>query len=137
MSQRAGQADPVSWGRRGLPGAVPTRTSPPPGGAGQRPPDGAEKVPLSGIRGISGGATEGYTGVCLEGGGQSPTCSLSAPAGLSPHLSIYCASGPSAWAWFCTPHRSRFPRCLLLFVSVNFTNTWVCKNIHLFQLLGR
>lgn len=41
----------ASWGRqtqatqgpRGLPGAVPTRTSPPPGGVDQRPPDGLRK----------------------------------------------------------------------------------------------
>lgn len=54
MSQRAGGGRSRRLRLRGLPGAVPTRTSPPPGGVGQRPPDGAEKVQLSGIRGISG-----------------------------------------------------------------------------------
>lgn len=60
------------------------------------------------------------------GGGQSPTCSLSAPGRtVSPPVHLPCPAGPSAWS--CTPHRSRFPRCLLLFVSVNFTYTRCAK----------
>lgn len=88
----------ASWGGRsrrlrdrpGLPGAVPARTSPPPGGVGLHPPDGAEKVQLSGIPGISGeqqvtpeSASRAVANPppahCQLSAGLSPTCPATLP----------------------------------------------------------
>lgn len=93
MSQRAGGGRSRRLRLRGLPGAVPTRTSPPPGGVGQRPPDGAEKVQLSGIRGISGEQQKVMPESAPRAMADPPTCSSHCQlwAGRSAHLSIYFA----------------------------------------------
>lgn len=124
----------ASWGGRcrrqrdrpGLPGAVPTCTSPPPGGVGQRPPDGAEKVQLSGIRGISG-EQQVTPESASRAAANLPPAHYQLPAGLSPHLSISFAAGLSALS--CTPHCLRFPRCLLFYFRQLYVY-YVCKSIH-------
>lgn len=119
--------------RPGLPGAVPTRTSPPPGGVGQRPPDEAEKVQLSGIRGISGEQQ-----VTPESASRAvanpPPAHYQLSAGQSSHLSSDFAAGLSAPSR--TPHCPRFPRCLFLFISDSFAYTMCAKTFTPSQLFG-
>lgn len=132
MSQRAGGGR----SRRlrncgGLPGAVPTRTSPPPGGVGQRPLDGAEKVQLSGIRGISGEQQKVMPESDPRAMADPPPAHLIISSGQDglptcPSTShSFAAAGHSASSR--APNRSRFPRCLRLFISVSFTYTMCAK----------
>lgn len=122
-----GEVCPGDSRTTGLQGFVPPRTSPPRGGAGQRPPDGAEKVQLSGIRGISGESKK-VTQESASRAVASPPPHTHTPApyqlqaGSPPHLHSPAPQAlrlrPPAYMAIVT-----FSLGLILFIVVSFTDT--------------